>query len=58
MTLSRPLLAAPLAATLMLVAACSEPAADRAPAPTPDTADKRAAADSVPPPIIPVDIPT
>ncbi|WP_218668012.1 hypothetical protein, partial [Sphingopyxis sp. KK2] len=42
-----------------LMAACSEPAADRAPAPTPEPTDKSAdATDSLPPPIKPVDIPT
>lgn len=57
MTLSRPLRAAPTALALLLVAACSQPAADQAKAPSPDAADKSAASD-LPPPIKPVDIPT
>lgn len=58
MTLSRPLRILPAVAAVALLAACSEPTADRTPAPAPDAADQAAADAAPPPPIKPVDIPT
>ena len=58
MILSRPLFAAPFAATMALMSACSQPAADQAPTAKADEAADQSAASVVPPAIKPVDIPT
>lgn len=56
MILSRPLLAAPAVAAMMLMTACSQPAADQAP--SSKAVEEKVASDALPPPIKPLDIPT
>ena len=58
MILSRPLVLAPFTATMVLMAACSQPASNQPPTAKADEAADQNAASTPPPAVKPVDIPT